>query len=261
MRQAEAWGRKACLHWQEILQLPKAQWFLNRWMVAVVNFHWKHSHLITKNPGKPLYIISNLSFCHISGSNQKSQSGCQVAYGTHLQSGGAQKCHIMCKNPDLSSIADLAITVKWLTQYELMYCPHLYALFALPVYAPTVNAWETEYLGEDTLHILLQWVTLLCSWETSMSRNYKTWENAPAYDYSLGQNHPEREQTLQFPLVPQQTNRQLEAICKQKILNAVEKSRHGQEIRWAHGILSWECKSYIDYPCTEMLQARPPRWM
>ncbi len=30
---------------------------------------------------------------------------------------------------------------------------------------------------------------------------------------------------LQFPLVPQQTNRQLEAICKQKILNAVEKSR------------------------------------
>jgi hypothetical protein len=32
-------------------------------------------------------------------------------------------------------------------------------------------------------------------------------------------------------LMPQQTNRQLEAICKQKILNAVEKSRHEQEIR------------------------------
>ncbi len=33
-------------------------------MVAVVNCHWKHSHLITKNPGKPLYIISNLSLSH-----------------------------------------------------------------------------------------------------------------------------------------------------------------------------------------------------
>jgi hypothetical protein len=61
-------------------------------------------------------------------------------------------------------------------------------------------------------------------------------------------------------LTPQQTNRQLEAICKQKILNAVEKSRHEQEIRWAHGTLSWECQSCIDYSCTELLQARPPRW-
>jgi hypothetical protein len=172
-------------------------------MVAVVNCHWKHSHLITENPGISLNIISNLSFCHTSGSNQKSQSGRQVAYGTQLQSGGAQKCHITSKNSDLSSIADLANTVKWLTQYELMYCPHLYALFALPAYAPTVNVWETEYLGEDTLHILLQWGTLFCSWETSMSRKYKTWENAPAYDYSLGQKHPECEQNLQFPLVSQ----------------------------------------------------------
>jgi hypothetical protein len=24
--------------------------------------------------------------------------------------------------------------------------------------------------------------------------------------------------------------------------------------------LSWECQSCIDYPCTELLQARPPRW-
>ncbi len=172
------------------LQLPEAQWILNRWMVAVVNCHWKHSHLITKNPGKPLYIISNLSFCHISGSNQKSQSGCYVAYWTQLQSGGAQKCHIVCKNPHLSSIAELAITVKWLTQYELMYCPHLYALFASPAYAPTMNIWETECLGEDTLHILLQCLLLMgninvkettdlrkcsCLWLFTQSEASRTW--------------------------------------------------------------------------------------
>jgi hypothetical protein len=129
-------------------------------------------------------------------------------------------------------------------------------------YQPMHQLWMSERPNtlEKTLHILLQWVTLFCSWVTSMSRNYKTWENAPAYDYSLGQKHPECKQTLLFTLVPQQTNRQLEALCTQKILNAVEKSRHEQEIRWAHGTLSWECWSCIDYPCTELLQARPPRW-